>query len=336
MKIKEKPLSSIDKVAVVLLSMGDEFIAETFTLMDRQEVADISKAIVNMRNVSQDEVSEIIREFHTELIYSLDAVTGGKEVLKKLLSKTVDTDTAKYISDILQLNTGIVPFKNLANVSVKMLTQVLRDEHPQTLALVLAHLPRDKAADVLSQLPEGLKVEVTKRLATLEPVPEEILLDVDKALQTQIIAMGGTEGRHVGGISTVAEILNATDKATEEVVLAEIEEENPQMAIKIRNLMFVFENILDIDDRGIREILKEIDSKELLLALRSTSEELKNKIFTNMSQRASKMLIEDMEVMGPAKLTDIEEAQQNILKIIRRLEEEGKVIISRGGGDVFI
>jgi flagellar motor switch protein FliG len=174
------------------------------------------------------------------------------------------------------------------------------------------------------------------RLARLEAVPEEMVMEVDKVLTSQLIAMGGKEGKKVGGVQSVAEILNSVDRATEEEVLSEIEEDSAQMAEDIRNLMFVFEDCKDIDDRGVRELLKEISNEDLTLSLRGASDELKEKFFKNMSERAGNMIREGLEFMAPAKLSDVEAAQQNIVKIVRRLEAENKVIISRGSGDVFV
>ncbi|MDE7469449.1 MAG: flagellar motor switch protein FliG [Desulfovibrionaceae bacterium] len=333
---KNETLSGTDKVAIVLLSMGDEFIAETFKHLEKEEVTAISKSILNLKTVDTETVTGIMQEFHIALSSMVEAVTGGRETVKRVLNKTLDTETAKYILDTLNLERETVPFKELSTVSPRILSQILRNEHPQTVALILGHLQSEKAAEVLMQLPEGLKIEVTKRLATLDAIPEEILHDVDNALQKQIMAMGGTEGRKVGGIGTVAEILNATDRATEELVLTELEEENPQIASKIRELMFVFEDIIDIDDKGIREMLKEINMQDLAMALRTASSELKTKIFNNMSERAAKMLEEDMEVMGPARVADIEAAQQRIVKVVRTLEADGKIMISRGANDVLI
>ena len=333
---KNETLSGTDKVAIVLLSMGDEFIAETFKHLEKDEVAAISKSILNLKTIDTETVSTIMQEFHLALSSMVESVTGGRETVKRVLNKTLDTETAKYILDTLNLEREAIPFKELSTVSPRILSQILRNEHPQTVALILAHLQNEKAAEVLMQLPEGLKIEVTKRLATLDAIPEEILLDVDHALQKQIMAMGGTEGRKVGGLSTVAEILNATDRATEELVLTELEEENPQIASKIRELMFVFEDILDIDDKGIREMLKEVNMQDLAMSLRTASSELKAKILSNMSERAGKMLEEDMEVMGPARVADIEAAQQRIVKVVRTLEADGRIMISRGANDVLI
>ncbi len=174
------------------------------------------------------------------------------------------------------------------------------------------------------------------RLARLEAVPEDMLMEVDKVLQSQLIAMGGKEGKKVGGVASVAEILNAVDRATEEEVLSEIEEDSAQMAEDIRNLMFVFDDCKDLDDRGVRELLKEISNEDLTMALRGAGDDLKEKFFKNMSERASNMIKEELEYMGPTRLSDVEGAQQNIVKVVRRLEAEGKVVINRGSSDVFV
>ena len=213
---------------------------------------------------------------------------------------------------------------------------MLRNEHPQTLALILGHLSPEQAASLLIMLPAGVRAEVLIRLAKLESVPEDMLVEVDRVLQSQLIAMGSKEGKKVGGVQSVAEILNAVDRATEEEVLAEIEEDSAQMAEDIRNLMFVFEDIKGLDDRSVREILKETSNEELTLALRGASDELKECIFRNMSERGANMVREELEFMGPTKLSDVEQAQQNIVKIVRRLEGEGKVTINHGSGDIFL
>jgi flagellar motor switch protein FliG len=253
-----------------------------------------------------------------------------------MLMKNLDSDTAKYIMDALSLDTGPAPFRELENVSPRILAQILRNEHPQTLALILGHLHAEQAAELISNLPAGVRPEVLMRLAKLEAVPEDMLMEVDKVLQTQLIAMGGKEGKKVGGVQSVAEILNAVDRATEEEVLSEIEEESSQMAEDIRNLMFVFEDVNSLDDRAIRELMKEISNEDMTMALRGASDDLKEKFFKNMSERAATMIREDLEIMGPTRLADVEGAQQNIVKTVRRLETEGRIAIGRGGGDVFI
>ena len=329
-------LTGKQRIAVLLLAMGDKFTADVFKRMDRQEIAEISKAIVELEPVPRETVEEVLREFHESLVEGVDMIAGGSDTLKRLLVKNVDPETTKYILDSLNLDTGPAPFRELEQVSPRLLAQILRNEHPQTLALILGHLNPDQAANLLTNLPAGVRAEVLMRLARLEAVPEDMLMEVDRVLTSQLIAMGGKEGKKVGGVQSVAEILNAVDRATEEEVLSEIEEDSAQMAEDIRNLMFVFEDCKNIDDRGMRELLKEVPNEQLTLALRGASDELKEKFFKNMSERAGNMIREELEFMGPTKLSDVEGAQQDLVKIVRRLEGENKLVVSRGAGDVFV
>ena len=329
-------ISGPAKVAILLLAMGEKFTADVFKRLDRQEIAHISKAMVEMETIPKEQVEAVLREYHHQLIVNAEMLMGGPEAVKKLLMKNLDAETAKYILDALDLDSGPAPFRELENVSPRILSQILRNEHPQTLALILGHLHPEQAAELLQNLPAGVRPEVLMRLARLEAVAEEMLMEVDKVLQSQLIAMGGKEGKKVGGVAAVAEILNAVDRATEEEVLAEIEEESSQMAEDIRNLMFVFEDIKALDDRSIRELLKEISNEDLTKALKGSTEDLQDKFFKNLSERAATMIKEDLEIMGPVRLSEVETAQQNIVKIVRRLESEGRIMIGRGGGDVFV
>jgi flagellar motor switch protein FliG len=329
-------VSGASKTAILLLAMGDKFTSEAFKRMDRTELAQISKAMVELESIPKDLVEDVLREFHHALVTGQEMISGGADTVKRLLMKNLDSETAKYIMDSLNLDSGPAPFRELENVSPRILSQILRNEHPQTLALILGHLHPDQAAELLTNLPAGVRPEILMRLAKLEAVPEDMLMEVDKVLQSQLIAMGGKEGKKVGGVSAVAEILNAVDRATEEEVLSEIEEESAQMAEDIRNLMFVFEDVTGLDDRAVRELLKEISNEDMTMALRGASDELKERFFKNMSERAATMIREDLEIMGPTRLADVEGAQQNVVKVVRRLEVEGRIVIGRGGGDVFI
>ncbi len=324
------------KTAIVLLALGDKFTAEVFKRLERNEIASISQAMLTTDSIPREQVLEVLKEYNEALAYGADLLVGGAEQVKRLLTKSLDSETAKYIMDTLELDTGPTPFQELENVSPRILAQILRNEHPQTLALILGHLHPDQAAELIQHLPSGVRAEVLMRLAKLEAVAEEMLMEVDKVLQSQLIAMGGKEGKKVGGVPSVAEILNAVDRNTEEEVLSEIEEESTQMAEDIRNLMFVFEDIKAVDDIAIRELLKEVSNEDLTVALKGASDELKDKFFKNLSERASAMIKEDLEIMPPKKLSEVEAAQQNIVKTVRRLEDEGKIVISRGGNDVFV
>ncbi|MBG0791390.1 MAG: flagellar motor switch protein FliG [Desulfovibrionaceae bacterium] len=328
--------SGPQKTAIVLLALGEKFTAEVFKRMERNEIAAVSKAMLETDSVPKEEVLAVLKEYNEALAYGAELLVGGADQVKRLLTKSLDAETAKYIMDSLELDTGPTPFQELENVSPRILAQILRNEHPQTLALILGHLHPDQAAELIQNLPAGVRAEVLMRLAKLEAVAEEMLMEVDKVLQSQLIAMGGKEGKKVGGVNSVAEILNAVDRNTEEEVLSEIEEESAQMAEDIRNLMFVFEDVKGIDDVAIRELLKEVSNDDLTVALKGASEDLRDKFFKNLSERASTMIKEDLEIMPPKKLSEVEAAQQSIVKTVRRLEDEGKIVISRGGSDVFI
>jgi len=324
------------KAAILMLALGDQFTQDLFKRLERKEITQIVQAMVDMETVPKEEVEAVLKEFNESMTFGHEVLIGGQDQALRLLSKSLDSDVAKYVVDTLELESGPSPFKELETTSPRLLAQILRNEHPQTLALILGHLPPERGAELLQSLPPGVRPEVLMRLSNLEAVPEEMLYEVDKVLQRQLIAMGGREGRKVGGVSAVAEVLNAVDRSTEEEVLAEIEEENSQLAEDIRQLMFVFDDILKLDDRSIRELLKEVGNDELTLALKGSSDELKDKFYKNLSERAATMIQEDLEIMGPVRLSDVEGAQQSIVRTVRRLEAEGRVVITREGGDVFV
>jgi len=329
-------LSGPQKTAVLFLAMGEKFAADLFKRMERQEIVTVSRAMADLDAIPKEVVEAVLREFHHAMVTGQQMVRGGNDAVRKLMLTNVDEDTAKYITDLLNLDATTQPFRELGNVSAKLMAQILRNEHPQTLALIMGHLPPERAGELLTNMPAGVRTEILMRLARLESVPEDMLVAVDKVLQSQIIAMGGKEGRKVGGVQAVAEILNAVDRATEEEVMSEIEEESAQMAEDIRALMFVFDDVKNLDDKAIREVLKEIANEDLTLSLRGANEEMRTVFFRNMSERASKMIRDDLEVMGAVRLSDVEAAQMNIIRAVRKLEAEGKIIISRGTSEVFI
>ena len=329
-------LTGPQKTAILILALGDAFASEVFKKFDRAEITAVSRAMAKLDSVGKEQAEEVLREFNQAMTIGKEMLYGGPEQVRKMISSNLDSDTARYILDELDFESGPVPFKELGNVSPKILAQILRNEHPQTLALILGHLPPESAGNLLQNMSPGVRAEVLIRLAKLEAVAEEMLVEVDRVLQSQLIAIGGKEGRKVGGVSSVAEILNAIDRATEEEIMADIEEESAQLAEEIKQLMFVFEDIMKIDDRGIREILKEISNEDLTMSLKTAPEELREKFFKNLSERAGNMIREDLEIMGPVKLSEVESAQQNIVKQVRRLEAEGRIVIAGSGGEVLV
>lgn len=329
-------LTGPQKTAILILALGDAFASEVFKKFERTEITAVSKAMAKLDTVTKEQAEEVLREFNQAMTIGKEMLYGGPEQVRKMISSNLDSDTARYILDELDFDSGPVPFKELGNVSPKILAQILRNEHPQTLALILGHLPPESAGNLLQNMAPGVRAEVLIRLAKLEAVAEEMLVEVDRVLQSQLIAIGGKEGRKVGGVNSVAEILNAIDRATEEEIMADIEEESAQLAEEIKQLMFVFEDIMKIDDRGIREVLKEISNEDLTMSLKTAPEELREKFFKNLSERAGNMIREDLEIMGPVKLSEVEAAQQNIVKQVRRLEAEGRIVIAGSGGEVLV
>jgi flagellar motor switch protein FliG len=329
-------LTGPQKTAILILALGDAFASDVFKKFDRSEITAVSRAMAKLDTVTKEQAEEVLREFNQAMTIGKEMLYGGPEQVRKMISSNLDSDTARYILDELDFESGPVPFKELGNVSPKILAQILRNEHPQTLALILGHMPPENAGNLLQNMSPGVRAEVLIRLAKLEAVAEEMLVEVDRVLQSQLIAIGGKEGRKVGGVSSVAEILNAIDRATEEEIMADIEEESAQLAEEIKQLMFVFEDIMKIDDRGIREVLKEISNEDLTLALKAAGEDLREKFFKNLSERAGNMIREDLEIMGPVKLSEVEAAQQNIVKQVRRLEAEGRIVIAGSGGEVLV
>lgn len=331
-----KELTGVQKTAILLLTMGDEYVQKIFKELDRDEIVKVSKAMVELETVPQEIVEAVLTEFHETFLSGKRTLVGGPSQAKRILSKVLDGESVEDIMKRLETEHKPPPFKGLENYSPNIMARILANEHPQTLALILGHLPPHQAAEVLKNLPPGVRPEVLLRLAKLESVPLEMLYEVDFVLREQLEAMGG-EGQKVGGVQAVAEILNATERSIEEEVLAEIETESPQMAEEIRELMFVFEDIKNLDDRSIRELLKEISNEDLTLALKGASDELKEKFFSNLSERAATMIKEDLEIMGPVRLSDVEQAQRNIVRIVRQLEAEGRIVIAgKGGEDVLI
>jgi flagellar motor switch protein FliG len=216
-------------------------------------------------------------------------------------------------------------------VDSKTLAGFIRSEHPQTIAVILAHLPKAKAAEVVRQFPENLQYEVILRLSNLDVIPPGIVEEIDAVLQREVLSTEGLEAKQLGGVESVAEILNSCDKNTEEHIFSRLEEDDPELAEQIRQLMFVFEDMMSVDDRGIRTLLKEVRNEDLTLALKTASDGLKSKILSNVSERAAAMIQEDLEVMGPVRVSEVEQAQQKIITIARRLEKEGKLVIGGKG-----
>lgn len=334
---KENALSNLEKVAVVISSLPEDLASEIFRHLDTTEVEKIGRCMSRMGVIAGDAVDQIIDEFVEMASREEGSVSLGKGYAESLVAKALGENKAKSIVDKISDGKEYKSLSLLDDTDPKMVTDVIRNEHPQTMALILSHLSPEKSGAVLTGLPEELRAEVILRISNLEGVPPEIISDVAEMLESEVKSMGNTGGHQLGGVKAVADILNQMDRATESALLTKIEETNPQMADEIRQLMFVFEDLVLIDDRGIQEILKEISSDDLAKALKTAGEAVKEKIFKNMSERAVDMLNEDIEDMGPIRLSEVEKAQQTITQVAMKLEEEGKISMGgRGGEEVFV
>jgi flagellar motor switch protein FliG len=335
-KKKGDNLIGRQKAAILLLGLGEEIapkVLETFTEFELQQ---ISREISRLGNVPGDITEKIAREF-VDAAGSKSMFYGGKDYLKNILQKTMGEEKTKNFLDKVSDSLQEKPFGSLAHVDPRVIASFIKAEHPQTVALILAHLESEKAAQILGLLPEGIQADVVLRIASLDRVPREMINEIENVLESELKTTGGIESQRLGGLDVVSELINNLDKNTEVSIMEVIEENDPDLAENIKKLMFTFDDLIQVDDRGIQSILKEINNEDLLLALKTATEEVKEKIFSNMSKRAASMVRDDLESLGPVRLSDVEKAQQVIVKVVRKLEEEGKIVIAgSGGGDIVV
>ena len=323
-------LSGIDKASILMSALGPTAAKKIFKHMKDN---DVKRLISQMSLVNKSPiwmVKRVLEEFYAainednEFLFSenkgrdfiLDAL--GEDRAKQLLGQTVDIGNSQKL-------------ESLELVDTRTLANFLINEHPQTIALIIAHLPTEKKVDVLRKLPEGLQAEVVLRVANLDFVSPDLISQLDDVLKTELSTLGSIDTQQLGGVEPIADMLNQMDKNSEKNVMARVEEKDPELAEEIRKLMFVFEDLIYVDDAGMQELLKVVDNQKLTIALKTAPEEVKSKIFGNMSNRASTLLMEDLEALGPTKLSDVEKAQQEIVLMVKDLEAKGKAIVSRGG-----
>lgn len=329
-------LTGTRKAAIFLMVMGEEFTANVFKHLNEDEIKAIGQQMTNLDRVDPELVSAVMSEFLET--FKTGAILGGSgdKFFERTVSKALNPKDANTLMEELSSGKQGSYFEKLNNVAPEMIVNFISNEHPQTIALILANLNNQTAAEVIKLLPESVQSEVIMRIAKLDTVPYEIIEEIQSVLESEVSGVGEGGPEKMGGIDVAAEILNQVDRNTEKAILEKIEEEEEELADNIRQSMFIFEDLVALDDRSIRALLKEISNDELLLALKTASDTLKEKIFSNLSQRAAEMLKEDMEVMGPVKVKEVEQAQRSIIKTARRLEEEGKIVLGGKGGDDVI
>ncbi len=326
-------MSGIRKASVLMLSLGQDVAAELLKRLDRDTVEELSREIAGMEGVTAEQRDVVLDEYYNLALASNYLEEGGLAYASALLEKSLPADDAKRIIDQVTQTIQSSPFSFLQKAESENLLTFIQDEHPQTIALVLAHLNSDKSSEVLVGLPSAKQIEVVKRIANMEQTNPEVIHEVERGLEHRLSAIVDQSFEKVGGVETVAEMLNLADRATEKSIMEGLEAEDPELVESIRRLMFVFEDILKVQDRGIQGVLKEVENDELALALKMASEELRDKLFRNMSERAASLIGEEMEFMGPVRVSDVEAAQQKIVDVVRRLEDSGEIVIAGKGGE---
>lgn len=327
-------LRGFEKAAILINYLGEAAAKQLFPHVDDGDIRKLLGTMQKFRIVPVEVTKRVLEEFYEMISESEDYIFSERPTSKDTIVDAVGEERARGI--LGHLSTASPMARNLESlelVDAKSLSNFLINEHPQTIAVILAHLEPEKKGEVLKRLPESLQAEVVLRLSNLDHVAPELILEVDRVLKQELQNLGTVEQASLGGVQPVAEMLNVMDKNTETAIMSRIEEKDPILAEEIRKLMFVFEDIVKIDDRGIQTLLKEVPNDKLLLALKTANEEIRAKIFKNISQRAAKLLQDDLGNMGPARLSDVEGAQVEIVNAARRLEQEGKILIARGGSE---
>jgi flagellar motor switch protein FliG len=325
------------KAAIVMVALGSESSAEVLKGLTEQEVEQLTKEIARLDGVNPEIREAVLQEFHTMGLAQQFVSQGGIDYARELLETTYGPSRASEI--LLKITKAIrtTGFHMLSDIDANQLVNFIQKEHPQTIALILAHMDKAMAARLLGALPQDLQFDVSQRIATMESITPDVLEQIEQVLAAEMKDLVGGDASEVGGVKSLAELLNMADRSTEKNVMGHLERENPELATEIKNLMFVFDDIIMLDDRSMQRVLKEVDSKVLALALKNASQEARDKFLRNMSKRAAEMIVEEIQYMGPVKLRDVEEAQQKIVDSVRRLEDSGEIVMSgRGGSDEIV
>jgi len=326
----KRNLSGKEKAAVLLVSLGPDVSAQIFQHLDDEEIEELTLEIANMQQVDTEVKDETLREFY-HLAEAKDYINrGGIDYARDVLQKALGDDKANDILERLTATLQVRPFDAIRKTDPSQLLNFIQGEHPQTIALVLSYLQPDQASQVLSSLPQEVQTEVSKRVAVMDRTSPEIIKEVEKVLEQKLSSVVTNEYASAGGIEAIVDVLNQVDRGTEKNILDHLEEDDPELAEEIRQRMFVFEDITVLSDQAIQLVVRQVDSHDIALALKTASDEVKEKLLSNMSNRAREMLEEDMEYMGPVRVREVEEAQQGIVNVIRELEDSGEIVIARG------
>ena len=333
---KDTGINGLQKAAILLIALGPEKSASVFKHLKEDEIESLTLEIANTRSVSPKVKEDVINEFYEVCLAQQYIAEGGITYAKDLLEKALGSEKAVDVINKLTASLQVRPFEFVRKTDASQLLNFIQDEHPQTIALILSYLPPSQGASVVASLTPDKQADVAKRIAQMDRTSPDIIKEVEKVLERKLASLVNQDYTIVGGVDAIVNILNTVDRSTEKHIMESLEMDEPELAEEIRRKMFVFEDILSLDNRTIQTVLREVDNNELAIALKGANEDVQAVIFENLSSRLSAMIKEDMEFMGPVRMKDVEDAQQKIVGIIRRLEDAGEIVISRGGGDEII
>jgi flagellar motor switch protein FliG len=328
-------ISGPRKAAIFLMAMGEEYAARVFEKMNEVEISEVAFEMSMIEHITPEMMKAVSIDFVDRFEGESKMIIESDAFIKNVVKKTLKDKEANAILEDLEKKKQDKPFIWSRNVNVGTLAGYIEGEHPQTIAMILAHMPAEISSEILMSIPEELKGDIAMRIARLGQISEDVVRDVDKALRLELSGAVGPGGK-AGGLQVLVDIINGVDKTTEDAVMEFVEEDNPEMANDIRNLMFVFEDLTSIDDTAMREILKKVEGQQLTYALKTATDEMKEKIFSNLSQRAGEMLKDDLEAMGPVRLAEVEEAQQAVVRAAKELEADGTITLGKGKDDVLV
>ena len=333
---KDEKIMGLQKAAILLIALGPERSALIFKHLKEEEIEELTLEIANTRSVTPQLKEEVIEEFYQVCLAQQYIAEGGIGYAKELLEKALGSDRAMDVISKLTASLQVKPFEFVRKTDPSQLLNFIQDEHPQTIALIMSYLSPAQSSLIISSLPPERQADVAKRIAVMDRTSPDIIKEVEKVLESKLSTLVNQDFAVIGGVDAVVEILNTVDRGTEKHIMETLEIEEPELADEIRKKMFVFEDILLLDDRAIQRVLRDVENSDLAIALKGSNEEVQNTIFNNLSKRLAAMIKEDMEFMGPVRMKDVEEAQQKIVNIIRKLEDSAEIVISRGGGDEIV
>ncbi len=328
--------SGKEKAAMLLITLGPEKSAQIFKHLKEEEIEILTLEIANMRTVLPDVKEQVLDEFYQICVAQQYITEGGISYAKQILERALGEQKAVEVISKLTVSLQVRPFDFVRKADASQIINFIQTEHPQTIALILSYLRPQQAAQVLSSLPGDKQADVARRIASMDRTSPDIIKEVEKALEKKLSSLMTEDYTSVGGVDSIVEILNSVDRTTEKTIMETLETEDVELAEEIRKKMFVFEDVITLDNRSIQRVLREVDNGDLALALKGSTEQVQSVILANLSKRLAAMIKEDMEFMGPVRMKDVEEAQQKIVNVIRRLEDAGEVVIARGGGDEII